>query len=191
MQAFSQVPQAFNYQAILRNPDGTVKANETVAVQLEIVNGEDVRAYMEIHNTQTNEFGIVNLIIGEGNTSYDLSSVDWANGPYYLEITVNGELMGSSQLLSVPYALYAASGNEGPPGPMGEPGPQGIQGETGPQGIQGETGPEGPLGPKGDQGELGPQGEMGPPGPKGDTGIIGPQGPARATRRSWSPGTTG
>ena len=54
----AQVPQAFNYQAILRNSDGTVKANETVAVQLEIVDGEDVRAYMEIHNTKQANLGL-------------------------------------------------------------------------------------------------------------------------------------
>jgi uncharacterized protein (TIGR02145 family) len=84
--------------------------------------------------------------------------------------------MGSSQILSVPYALYAQSGNEGPQGPQGEPGPKGEQGEPGPEGLQGEAGPQGiqgeigPEGPKGDPGEPGPQGETGPQGPQGEPG---------------------
>ena len=67
----AQAPQGFNYQAILRNPDGTVKANEPVALQISIVDEMGATSYMEIHNTQTNEFGLVNLVIGQGTTSGD------------------------------------------------------------------------------------------------------------------------
>ncbi len=153
--AFGQAPQGFNYQAILRNSDGTVKANETVILQISIMDEMGATAYMEDHNTQTNEFGLVNLVIGQGTTSGDFSMMNWSAGPYYIDISVNGENLGSSPLLSVPYALYAESGNEGPQGP---PGMQGIQGEIGPVGAQGEIGE---TGPKGDQGEVGPQGEPG------------------------------
>lgn len=105
----SQAPQGFNYQAILRNSDGTIKTNETVAIQVSIVHGytDGAPVYMEIHNTTTSEFGMVNLVIGEGESSDELSLVDWANGPYFLEINMNGVALGSSPLLSVPYALYA------------------------------------------------------------------------------------
>ena len=113
----AQAPQGFNYQAILRNPDGTIKANEPVALQISIVDEMGASAYMEIHNTQTNEFGLVNLVIGQGTTSGDFSMMNWSAGPYFIDITVNGENLGSSPLLSVPYALYAESGNEGPQGP--------------------------------------------------------------------------
>ncbi|MFH0756351.1 MAG: fibrobacter succinogenes major paralogous domain-containing protein [Bacteroidota bacterium] len=106
---YSQAPQAFNYQAILRNSDGTPKANETVALQISIVNDLGVSSYLEIHNTQTNEFGLVNVAIGRGTSSDDLASVDWANGPYFIDIAVNGEAMGTSPLLSVPYALHASN----------------------------------------------------------------------------------
>lgn len=111
---FSQSPQGFNYQAVIRNTDGTVKANETVAIQIKILHGytDGPPVYMEIHNTQTNQLGLVNLVIGDGATSDDLSAIDWANGPYFLEITVNGTLLGTSQLISVPYALYAARVDE-------------------------------------------------------------------------------
>lgn len=142
--SYSQAPQGFNYQAILRNSDGTVKANENVAIQVSIIHGytDGPPVYMEIHNTTTSEFGMVNLVIGEGESSDKLSFVDWANGPYYLDIIVNGAALGSSPLLSVPYALYAASGNEGaqgPPGIQGEDGPQGVIGPIGPQGEPGDT----------------------------------------------------
>jgi len=152
-----QAPQAFNYQAVLRNTDGTVKANESVAIQISIIHGQTdgPPVYLEIHNTTTSDLGLVNLVIGEGTTSDDLSTVDWANGPYFIDITVNGVNMGTSPLLSVPYALYAASGNEGPQGPQGLPGDAGL------------TGPTGPKGDKGDPGLQGPQGEQGPTGPQG------------------------
>jgi len=103
----AQAPYAFNYQAILRNEDGTVRANEVISLQISIVNESGSSAYLEIHNTQTNEFGLVNVVIGEGTTSDDLSSVDWTNGPYFLDIIVNGVHLGSSPLLSIPYALHA------------------------------------------------------------------------------------
>ena len=139
--SYSQAPQAFNYQAILRNSDGTIKVNETVVLQIGIIHGhtDGPPVYLEIHNTTTSELGMVNLVIGEGETSDDLSTIDWAGGPYYLEISVDGRNMGTSPLLSVPYALYAASGNEGPQGSPGEKGPQG---EPGPPGPSGEPDPE-------------------------------------------------
>ena len=173
----SQVPQAFGYQAILRNPDGSIKVNETISLQINIVDEVGASAYLENHNTQTNEFGLVNVVIGEGTTTDDLSTVDWSAGLYFLNIEVNGDNLGSSPLLSVPYALFADSGNEGPQGPagpQGEVGPQGPQGEPGPRGEQGEQGPQGPAGP---QGEVGPQGPQGEPGPRGEQGEQGPPGP--------------
>jgi len=70
--------------------------------------------------------------------------------------------MGSTQLRSVPYALFAeTSENPGNPGPQGE---QGEQGPVGSQGLQGPTGPAGEQGPQGDMGPNGPSGEQGPEG---------------------------
>ena len=103
----AQAPDAFNYQAILRNVDGSVKVNETISLQISIVDELGASAYLEIHNTKTNESGLVNVVIGEGTTSDDLSAVDWTNGPFFLDIIVNGVHLGSSQLLSMPYALHA------------------------------------------------------------------------------------
>ena len=72
----AQIPQAFNYEAIIRNDDGLVKVNETISIQMSIVDELGTSAYMEIHNTQTNELGLVHVVIGEGTTSDDLSTVD-------------------------------------------------------------------------------------------------------------------
>ena len=66
------------------------------------------------------------------------SAIDWSAGPYFIEVYVNGSSMGTSELLSVPYALYAASGNPGPQGPQGDPGPKGDKGDTGTAGGQGD-----------------------------------------------------
>ncbi len=105
----SQVPQSFSYQAVLRNIDGTIKANESVSVQIEILQGsiDGTTEYLEIHSTTTNSMGLIILEIGSGTTSDDLSLIHWSNGPYFLDVSVNGTNLGASQLQSVPYALHS------------------------------------------------------------------------------------
>jgi uncharacterized protein (TIGR02145 family) len=111
---FAQAPDAFTYQAVIRNIDGTIKAGETISLQLSILKGSvnGPTAYMEIHNVVTTELGLVNIIVGEGVTSGELSSINWSDGPYFLEVTINGQKMNTTQLLSVPYALYSNVANE-------------------------------------------------------------------------------
>lgn len=159
--SLAQAPHGFNYQAVLRDSNGEVKQNENVNIAVELIQNtiDGPVVFNEIHTTQTNAFGLVNLHVGSENGE-DFENVDWSAGPYYVRISVNGIAMGTSPLLSVPYALYAESGGEpGPQGPQGEPGPEGP---AGPQGLQGEPGPQGPQGEPGSQG---PQGETGPQGP--------------------------
>jgi hypothetical protein len=103
----AQTPLGISYQAILRNSEGTIRANETIALQIGIIDDQGNSFYSEIHNTTTNNFGLANVVIGQGTTSDDLSAVDWSAGPYFLEIAVNGNTMGTNQLLSVPYAFYS------------------------------------------------------------------------------------
>ena len=62
-----------------------MKANETVLLQKCIVNYIGVSAYLEIHNIQTNDRGLGNVTIGEGITTDDLSFVNWATGPYFID----------------------------------------------------------------------------------------------------------
>ena len=105
----AQAPPAFKYQAYLRNADGTIRGNEFVTLQLKIVQGtvNGATVYSEVHNTSTNGHGLVSVSVGEGSTSSNMESVQWGVGPFFLDITVNGIHLGTTELLSVPFALYA------------------------------------------------------------------------------------
>ena len=153
----AQPPSLFNYQAVLRDDAGEIKANQDATIGIELLQGtaQGTSIFSESHMIQTNEFGLINLQVGAENP-VDFAEVDWSDGPYFIRISVDGVEMGTSPLLSVPYALYAESGGE--PGPQGEQGPEGPEG---PQGPQGEQGPEGLEGPPGEQGEQGPEGPEG------------------------------
>jgi hypothetical protein len=157
----AQTPQGFKYQAEVRNAEGTPLAEQSLnlRITLESTSGGTVH-FTEVHDLTTNQFGLISIIIGEGTVTYGtLSDVPWENGNVTLkaEIKLAGaadfSTLGQSVLYPVPYALYAASGQQGPVGPQGEQGPIGPQGEQGPQG------------PQGIQGSIGPQGEIGPEGP--------------------------
>jgi hypothetical protein len=131
-----QTPTTFNYQAALRDATGHILESSNVSIQLVIHQSTETGTivYSEVHNTSTNEFGLVNLEIGSV-TPASFATIDWAAGPYFIEVIVEGTTMGVSELLTVPYALYAVNGV---PGPQGDPGAQGPQGDPGPQGPPGE-----------------------------------------------------
>ena len=178
LSAISQAPEGINYQAVMRNPNGIVLANQNLSFEVRIVQGNinGVISYSESFNSSTNSQGIVNFIIGGGINIYgDFSAIDWSNGPYYLKIYIDFDasgplpmqLYGAQQLISVPYALYAKTAGNGGAGEQGPQGEQGIPGPQGPEGQQGIPGPEGPQGPQGEQGIPGPQGPQGPEGQQG------------------------
>lgn len=134
---FAQSPQAFNYQAIVRNASGTVIQDQNVSLRISLlqdsVTGTPV--FVETHTAVTNTFGLVNLKIGKGTVvSGNFATIDWSAGLYFIKIEMDvtgGNTfveMGVSQLLSVPFALYAASGNQGPQGIQGLPGTNGQNG---------------------------------------------------------------
>ncbi|HEY8954287.1 hypothetical protein [Chitinophaga sp.] len=180
-----------NYQAIARNTNGTILSNQSLTVRFSILGGSAAGPvqYQETHSTTTNTLGLFTLQIGKGTPlTGTYSSVPWANANQYLkvEVSINGgnfNELGTSQLMSVPYALYAANGNPGPAGPAGATGPAGPKGDPGAVGPVGPVGPIGPAGAKGDPGVAGPAGPVGPVGPvgpagaKGDPGVAGPAGP--------------
>ncbi len=154
----AQTPTTFNYQAVLRNTDGTTKSNVNVNIELEIHQSTETGTvvYSETHSTTTSDFGMVNLEIGSVIPA-TFATIDWAAGPYFVEVSVDGLAMGTSELLTVPYALYAVNGVPGSQGVPGPPGDQGTQGDPGPQGV---PGPLGDQGPQGDPGPEGPPGEI-------------------------------
>ena len=118
--SLSQAPQGFNYQAIVRDVSGNVRANEGVQFQFRIQDLAGNAIYTENHTVVTNKYGLADgIIIGKGSTVDDFTSVDWGNGTYYINVKVDGVDLGTSQLLSVPYALYALNAGSGSSGADG------------------------------------------------------------------------
>ncbi|MBL8002277.1 MAG: hypothetical protein JNL05_09975 [Flavobacteriales bacterium] len=115
-----QVPQGFSYQAVARSTSGDPLAAQAVGVQFVLHQGNAFGAvvYAESHATTTNAHGLFSLTVGGGSASAGtFSAIDWSNGPYFLEVGLdvgnNGSYlaMGTQQLMSVPYALYAGRSN--------------------------------------------------------------------------------
>lgn len=113
---FAQAPQSFKYQAVARDLSGNTLNNQSVSFLISILQTSPLGTvvYSEIHNAITNEFGLVNLEIGNGFVvSGNFSTIDWSNDSYFIKIEMdesggtNYQEMGTSQLLSVPYALHA------------------------------------------------------------------------------------
>ena len=85
----SQPPQGFNYQAIVRDASGNVRANEGVQFQFRIQDLAGNAIYTENHTVVTNKYGLADgIVIGKGSTVDDFSSVDWGNGTYYINVKV-------------------------------------------------------------------------------------------------------
>ena len=140
---FGQAPEGFKYQAVLRNASNAIIANQAVGIKLTIQQGSigGAAVYTETFAPTTNSYGLVNLEIGTGTTLDDFTTIDWANGSYFIETAIdasggsNYSVMGTNQLMSVPYALYAKTSGNGA-GPQGPQGDTGVAGPIGPQGIQ-------------------------------------------------------
>jgi hypothetical protein len=116
---FAQAPQGFNYQATVRNSAGALIVNQNVNFKFNfMLNSQtSVPVFTETHYVPTDDLGQVNLVIGQGTATVgSFSTINWGTGNYYLGIELNTGsgyvAMGTTQLLSVPYALYAnSSGN--------------------------------------------------------------------------------
>ena len=112
---YGQAPQKVKYQAVVRDGSNTVLNNQAVGMRLTVQQGSigGTAAYTETFTTTTNAFGLVNLDIGTGTTTDDFTTIDWSAGPYFVEIAVDitggvsYSVLGTSELLSVPYALYS------------------------------------------------------------------------------------
>ena len=112
----AQTPNTFKYQAVVRDNAGQVVVNKTVGFRISILQTSATGAvvFSETHSAQTNAFGLVNLEIGAGTIgSGAFSGIDWGSDSYFVKIELDDNNdglfaeMGTSQLLSVPYALYA------------------------------------------------------------------------------------
>jgi len=114
---FAQAPEAFKYQAVVRDNSGNLLTEQIVGFQIEILKGatDGTSVYTETHSATTGIRGLVNLEIGNGTTTDDFSAINWVEDDYFIQVSLDAtggtsyELMGTSQLLSVPYALHAVS----------------------------------------------------------------------------------
>lgn len=115
-------PQGFNYQSIVRDADGDPLTNQTVSLLFSVRSGapNGPVAYSEKQAVSTNEFGLVNLIIGQGGVPLlgDFNAINWGGGAKYLTVSVETspnvfDEIGTTQLMSVPYALYAQNAANG------------------------------------------------------------------------------
>ncbi len=173
----AQAPQKMTYQAVVRNTNNSLVSNQNVSVQITVLRGNEngTPVYQETHSTTTNANGLMTVEVGNGAyVSGSFTDIDWGNGPFYLKSEIdptggsNYSIVGTQQLLSVPYALYANQAgnipafaviptdsgyvvsitqNGGTPQTFflryGTPGPQGPQGETGATGATGPAGADG------------------------------------------------
>jgi hypothetical protein len=187
LSSFGQAPEGFKYQAVVRDAGNTILNNQAVGLRMTIQQGAigGTTVYAETFAPTTNAYGLVNLEIGNGTVvSGTFANIDWSAGPYFMETAVDVTggtsyvVMGTSQLMSVPYALYAkTSGNgQGPEGPQGIQGPAGVDGTNGTNGTNGIDGVDGAQGPQGIQGPAGVDGTNGTNGIDGADGATGPQG---------------
>lgn len=129
-------PQGFNYQSVVRSPDGTALSNQTITLLFAIRSGapNGPIAYAEKQTVSTNEFGLVNLIIGQGGQPQlgDFAAINWGGGAKYLSVAIETspgafDDLGATQLMSVPYALYAQTSANGGQGGGDDWGTQTVQ----------------------------------------------------------------
>jgi hypothetical protein len=133
----AQAPQKMSYQAVVRDASSNLISNQSVGVQISVLQGSvmGTPVYVETHTASTNANGLVSLEVGDGSVvSGTFAAIDWSTGAYYLKTETdptggtNYTIAGTTQLLSVPYALYAETSGNPTPGPQGPQGPQGPAG---------------------------------------------------------------
>jgi hypothetical protein len=196
---FAQAPEKMSYQAVVRDAGNALVTNQGVGMQLSILQGSTSGSsvYTETQTPTTNINGLVSIEIGSGTVvTGTFNTIDWSAGPYFIKTETDPTggttytITGTSQLMSVPYALYAKTsgssiaGPIGPTGSTGATGPTGaastVAGPTGPTGATGLTGAASTVaGPTGATGATGPTGAASTvAGPTGATGATGPTGAA-------------
>ena len=116
--AFSQSPNSIPYQAVIRNSSGGLVANQTIKIRLSVRDSiaSGTAVYRETHTATTTTLGMINLMVGNGTPSTgSFSGINWGSNNKFLqvEVDVTGGTtftnLGTQQLMSVPYALYASN----------------------------------------------------------------------------------
>ena len=200
---WAQSPEKMSYQAVVRDASNSLITTQVVGMQISILQGgaTGTPVYVETQTQTTNANGLVSLEIGTGTlVSGDFTTIDWANGPYFIKTETDPTggttytITGTSQLMSVPYALYAKESGNSTPGPQGPAGIDGADGAVGPQGPAGNDGADGTNGTDGldgADGATGAQGIQGVAGADGTNGTDGLDGADGATGAQGIQGVAG
>lgn len=118
---FAQAPNKMSYQAIIRDGSNNLVSSTPVGIQISILqnSASGTAVYVETQTPTSNVNGLVSIEIGTGTVvSGNFTTIDWANGPYFIKSETdptggtNYTISGTSQLLSVPYALYAETSGQ-------------------------------------------------------------------------------
>ncbi|WP_257018464.1 hypothetical protein [Winogradskyella pacifica] len=206
LSTFAQTPEKMSYQAVVRDSGDNLVANQPIGMQISILQttATGTAVYVETQTPTTNINGLVTLEIGTGSVvSGDFATIDWSADTYFIKTETDPTggssytITGTSQLMSVPYALYAKTsgsstpGPTGPQGPSGNDGADGSDGADGTNGLDGATGATGSTGPQGAQGPAGNDGADGSDGADGTNGLDGATGATGSTGPQGAQGPTG
>lgn len=119
-QAIAQAPGKFSYQAVVRNSSQGLLQNTTCGIKISIHSATPTGTvvYSETHSATSNINGLVTFEVGTGTvTSGVFNNISWGTNSFFIQTQIdpaggtNYSINGTSQLLSVPYALNAANGN--------------------------------------------------------------------------------
>ncbi len=119
---FAQAPQKMSYQAVIRNSSNALITSTPVGMQISILQGSSTgtAVYVETQTVSTNANGLVSLEIGSGTpVTGTFAAINWAVGPYFIKTETDPTggsaytIVGTNELMSVPYALYSANGTNG------------------------------------------------------------------------------
>lgn len=134
---FGQAPEKMSYQAVVRDGSDQLVVSSPVGMRISVLQGSGTgtAVYVETHASATNANGLATVEIGNGTVvSGSIGTIDWTTGPYFLKTETDPaggtaySITGTSEMMSVPYALYAETSGSSLPGP---PGPQGMPGVGG------------------------------------------------------------
>jgi hypothetical protein len=113
---FAQVPQKMSYQCVVRNASGVLVTNMAIGIRIGILQGSatGTAAYVETQKPTTNANGLATIEIGSGTVVRGtFAGINWATDVYFIKTETDPDggtsytITGTSQILSVPYALYA------------------------------------------------------------------------------------
>lgn len=119
--ANAQSPKRFKYQAVVRDASGNVITNHSVGFRISILEGSatGISKYTETHNVMSNLTGLISLEVGGGDiVSGSFDSIHWGDSTFFLKVETdvsggtNYTITGTSQLLSVPYALHSGTSSK-------------------------------------------------------------------------------